>query len=156
MDFFIGVSGIIGCPELRRLTGRGCFVRHSSLPCPMLTTALALFAAAAVVQAAVPADLVASLPGFGAPPTTWYSGYLPVDGQYGGKLMMHYIFISSPNPTSDPISLWLNGGPGCSSLEGLFQEMGQLWVDESDPTKLVLNTNAWTNISSMLFLEAPA
>ena len=122
----------------------------------MLTTALALFAAAAVVQAAVPADLVASLPGFGAPPTAWYSGYLPVDGQYGGKLMMHYIFISSPNPTSDPISLWLNGGPGCSSLEGLFQEMGQLWVDESDPTKLVVNQNAWTNISSMLFLEAPA
>jgi carboxypeptidase C (cathepsin A) len=34
--------------------------------------------------------------------------------------------------------------------------MGQLWVDEQDPTKLVVNPNAWTNISSMIFLEAPA
>ena len=37
-----------------------------------------------------------------------------------------------------------------------MQEMGQLWVDEEDPTKLVVNPNAWSNISSMLFLEAPA
>ena len=28
--------------------------------------------------------------------------------------------------------------------------MGQLWVDEADPTKLVVNSNSWTNISSML------
>ena len=37
-----------------------------------------------------------------------------------------------------------------------MQEMGSLWVDEEDPTKLVVNPNAWTNVSSMLFLEAPA
>ncbi len=34
--------------------------------------------------------------------------------------------------------------------------MGQLWVNESDPSTLVVNPNAWTNISSMLFIEAPA
>jgi serine carboxypeptidase-like clade 1 len=34
--------------------------------------------------------------------------------------------------------------------------MGQLWVDEADPTKLVLNPSSWTNISSMIFIEAPA
>ena len=38
----------------------------------------------------------------------------------------------------------------------MMQEMGQLWVDEEDPTKLVVNPNAWTNVSSMLFFEAPA
>jgi carboxypeptidase C (cathepsin A) len=38
----------------------------------------------------------------------------------------------------------------------MFQEMGQLWVDEQDPTRLIVNPNAWTNVSSMLFLEAPA
>ena len=145
---------------------------------------LALLAAAA--QAAVPGDLVTSLPGFGAPPTPWYSGYLSFIGINGAPLHMHYIFITAPGTNS--IAAWFNGGrswrgkrrlfflsffffpglvshalffpfptaAGCSSLEGLFQEMGQLWVDETDPTKLVVNPNAWTNVSSMLFLEAPA
>lgn len=29
-------------------------------------------------------------------------------------------------------------------------------MDEQDPTKLVVNSNAWTNVSSMVFLESPA
>lgn len=45
-----------------------------------------------------------------------YSGYLPVSE---GR-SLHYVFIGSQNTTSDPIVLWFNGGPGCSSLEGLF------------------------------------
>ncbi len=39
---------------------------------------------------------------------------------------------------------------------GLFAEQGQLLVDENDPSTLVLNPYAWTNASSMLFMEAPA
>ena len=62
----------------------------------------------------------------------------------------------SPSPATTPVTAWFNGGPGCSSLEGGFQEMGALFVDEADPTKLVANPFAWTNISSMLFIEAPA
>lgn len=83
-----------------------------------------LFAATLLVAtAAAPAgDLVTTLPGFGPPPTPWYSGYLDIPG---GK-HLHYIFITSPNPSKDPVTAWFNGGPGCSSLEGLFQEMGQV------------------------------
>ena len=39
---------------------------------------------------AVPADKVTSLPGFGVPPTTHYSGYLPVGKFSGSPGMLHY------------------------------------------------------------------
>jgi hypothetical protein len=86
------------------------------------------------------------------PPTKWYSGYLHIPG---GK-HLHYIFVESPNPTTDPVTAWFNGGPGCSSLEGLFAELGQLLVVESAPSTLAVNPNSWANISSTLFIEAPA
>jgi carboxypeptidase C (cathepsin A) len=112
----------------------------------------ALLSFVAASHAAVAADLVPTLPGYGAPPTPWYSGYLHIPG---GK-HLHYIFISGPSPATQPVTAWFNGGPGCSSLEGLFAEMGQLNVDESNPSNLLVNRWAWTNISSMLFIEAPA
>jgi carboxypeptidase C (cathepsin A) len=38
---------------------------------------------------------------------------------------MHYFFFPSQNnPAKDPVLLWLNGGPGCSSLLGAVQENG--------------------------------
>jgi len=47
-----------------------------------------------------------------------YSGYVPVDGT---KKQLHYIAaLSKNNPAKDPIVLWFNGGPGCSSMLGIF------------------------------------
>lgn len=53
-----------------------------------------------------------------------YAGLLPIGpGQDVSEL--YFWFFPTPNPAADDeIVIWLNGGPGCSSLEGVLQENG--------------------------------
>lgn len=56
---------------------------------------------------------------------TTYSGYL--DADLDGKSTMHmwyWFFSAREGAETAPLVLWLNGGPGCSSMIGLFQEHG--------------------------------
>lgn len=41
-----------------------------------------------------------------------------------GKNLFYYFVLSEGNPTKDPLVLWLNGGPGCSSFDGFVYEHG--------------------------------
>jgi hypothetical protein len=51
-----------------------------------------------------------------------YAGLLPIDDT-GKELFFWFVPSANPNAT-DEIVLWLNGGPGCSSLDGFFHENG--------------------------------
>ncbi|XP_054799830.1 serine carboxypeptidase 1-like [Prosopis cineraria] len=84
-----------------------------------------------------------------------YSGYVTVDPNAGRALF--YYFVESPyNPSTKPLVLWLNGGPGCSSFGyGAFQELGPFRVN-SNGKSLFLNEYAWNNVANVLFLESPA
>ncbi|CAD8165231.1 unnamed protein product [Paramecium octaurelia] len=92
-------------------------------------------------------------PGWGEYNFNSYSGYLPVGA---GLRQLHYIFLESQsNPSTDPVVLWLNGGPGCSSLLGLNEEIGPfVMVDEDRQFKK--NPYPWNARANMLFLESPA
>ncbi|KAI3369587.1 hypothetical protein L3Q82_024497, partial [Scortum barcoo] len=104
-------------------------------------------------EAAPTADEVTYLPGLQKQPSfRQYSGYLSVaDGKH-----LHYWFVESQkNPSSDPVVLWLNGGPGCSSLDGLLTEHGPFLIQD-DGVTLQYNPYSWNKIVNMLYLESPA
>ncbi|XP_038663064.1 lysosomal protective protein-like [Scyliorhinus canicula] len=98
-------------------------------------------------------DEILSLPGLNTQLNfRQWSGYLQTSaGQY-----LHYWFVTSQqDPANDPMVLWLNGGPGCSSLGGLLSENGPLHVDDNGRT-LYINEYSWNKMANVLYLESPA
>ena len=69
-------------------------------------------------------SLITNVPGFnGSLPSKHYGGYVTIDESHGKNL--YYYFVQSEGDSSkDPIVLWLNGGPGCSSFDGFVYEHG--------------------------------
>lgn len=54
------------------------------------------------------------------------------------------------------MTLWLNGGPGCSSLNGMFSEVGPLVFSKEDSSNFEFNSYRWNRVSNVLFLESPS
>ncbi|PYH90769.1 serine-type carboxypeptidase F [Aspergillus ellipticus CBS 707.79] len=83
-----------------------------------------------------------------------YSGLLP--NTPASNTSLYFWFFPSQNPkASDEITIWLNGGPGCSSLDGLIQENGPfLWQEGT--YKPVPNPYSWTNLTNIVYVDQPA
>lgn len=80
-----------------------------------------------------------------------YSGYL--DDDENDKHLFYWFFESRNDPKNDPVVLWLNGGPGCSSLTGLFFELGPSSINKK--IELDYNDFAWNANASVIFLDQP-
>ncbi|EGD81946.1 CPase I A [Salpingoeca rosetta] len=123
----------------------------------MLVAVASVLVLASAAFAAVPADRVKSLPGWSSDfPSDFYSGYLDVGH---GKHLHYFLVESERDPANDPVLFWFNGGPGCSSLDGFFYELGPLHITEPvqpNNPKLYLNPHRWTKNATVVFLEAPA
>ena len=51
-----------------------------------------------------------------------------------------------------PLVLWLNGGPGCSSLDGRSNGHGPILLDKNGTFKL--NNYTWIKAANMIYLES--
>lgn len=79
-----------------------------------------------------------------------YGGLLPVSSNASDSKQLYFWFFPSDNPDAgDEITIWLNGGPGCSSLIGLLQENGKfLW--QPGTNEPVLNDWSWTKLTNVV------
>eukprot|EP01048_Picozoa_sp_COSAG05_P028331 COSAG05_NODE_8732_length_676_cov_1.656846_1_plen_155_part_01 len=117
-------------------------------------------------------DLVVSLPGLDvAPPFDQYAGFL--QGVASSSNLFYWLVESqSDSPLDDPLVLWLQGGPGCSSLIGLLTEHGPFKVappqgthsgarinavgPSTTPRLLTNYGSSWNKNANVLYLETPA
>nr|GMD87798.1 serine carboxypeptidase II-2 [Ipomoea batatas] len=105
-------------------------------------------------------DAVLDLPGLGFNVSfEQYSGYVTVN-QESGRALFYWFFEAVEDPSSKPIVLWLNGGPGCSSIAfGLGEEVGPFHV-EKDGKTLYWNPYSWnldfcSAAANLLFVDSP-
>ncbi|GMH17126.1 hypothetical protein Nepgr_018967 [Nepenthes gracilis] len=100
-------------------------------------------------------DLVQRLPGQPKVPFRQFSGYIDVDTK-AGRSLFYYFVEAEDAPHLKPLTLWLNGGPGCSSLGGgAFTELGPFYPT-GDGRGLRRNKMSWNRASNLLFVESPA
>jgi cathepsin A (carboxypeptidase C) len=81
-----------------------------------------------------------------------WTGYFDINDD--DKHLFFWFFESRNDPVNDPVILWLNGGPGCSSMTGLFFELGPSSINGTT-LKPVFNPYSWNSNASVIFLEQP-
>ncbi len=97
------------------------------------------------------ADVVKDLPGYPYK-GRMYSGYLDLSDSLKHY---HYMFVeAAKEPSTSPLILWLNGGPGCSSMSGFLEEIGPATFPEGE-MDLKINENSWHKLANLVFLESP-
>ncbi|KAK5701436.1 hypothetical protein LTR17_022595 [Elasticomyces elasticus] len=102
-----------------------------------------------------------------------YAGLLPISPASNETRELYFWFFPStsehrwlslvrdtvnPSPVDpdagEEITIWLNGGPGCSSLSGLLTENGPFtW--EAGTLSPVQNPYTWVNLTNMIWIEQP-
>merc|ERR1719464_564087 len=116
----------------------------------MKTFAACTLAVAAL--AADEADRMSKLPMADDFKSPTYSGYLKVSE----TKKLHYVFAESyDNPETDPVVIWFNGGPGCSSMLAFMQENGPFAINDGEDF-VTQNPHPWNERANVLWLESPA
>lgn len=84
-----------------------------------------------------------------------WSGYIPIPES---SKMIHYLLAESQNdPENDPVIIWYNGGPGCSSMLGFMQEHGPFqWENGNTTWNEGTNPYSWNREANVLYIEQPA
>ncbi|CAF0882636.1 unnamed protein product [Adineta ricciae] len=84
-----------------------------------------------------------------------WAGLLPISNKTNeSQQLFFWYFPSQSTEGINDLVIWLNGGPGCSSMEGLLQENGPfLW--QWGTAHPVRNPYAWNTLANVLWIEQP-
>ena len=84
-----------------------------------------------------------------------YAGLLPISDDPDEDRTLYFWFFPSTNPNvTEEVTMWFNGGPGCSSLSGLLTENGPFtWMEGT--LSPVQNPYSWHNLTNMIWVEQP-
>ncbi|XP_015892154.3 serine carboxypeptidase 24 [Ziziphus jujuba] len=100
-------------------------------------------------------DRISVLPGQPPVPFNQFSGYVTVNEQ-DGRALFYWLTEATTFPEKKPLVLWLNGGPGCSSVAyGASEEIGPFRINRTGQS-LYRNKYSWNTEANILFLESPA
>jgi len=92
------------------------------------------------------------------PNVTQYSGYFKIDEvNKTNQQYFYWMFESRNAPKTDPLVLWLTGGPGCSGMLALLAENGPCSIkkDASGVLSEVNNPYSWTTKANVLWIDQP-
>jgi carboxypeptidase C (cathepsin A) len=96
-------------------------------------------------------------PGTGACQTAFetqqqYTGWVHIPGKYPTNTFFWFFGARQP---SDDLTIWLNGGPGASSMIGLFTENGPCEVVQLGAGKLgtAVRDWGWDRGSNLLYID---
>ncbi|XP_045763270.1 venom serine carboxypeptidase-like isoform X2 [Maniola jurtina] len=82
-----------------------------------------------------------------------YSGFLTVNKTYNSNTFFWYFPVQNKNVNETPWIIWLQGGPGVSSLIGLFDEIGPFKFNTFGNLKE--NPYTWLKNHSLVFIDNP-
>ncbi|KAG2708328.1 hypothetical protein I3760_05G186700 [Carya illinoinensis] len=126
-------------------------VRHAlNLLCLLLLISLSFFH-----------QIPASPPSFPDEALPTKSGYLPVSPATSSAIFYAFYEVQEPfsSLSQTPLVIWLQGGPGCSSMIGNFLELGPWRVNflkaRDDPLVIEPNLGSWNRKFGLLFLDNP-
>jgi len=81
-----------------------------------------------------------------------FFGFFNVNQAFGVHLF-YWGFQSRNNPATDPVVLWMTGGPGCSSSLALLFENGPYFVNQD--MSLGTRATSWNDNATVIFVDQP-
>lgn len=83
---------------------------------------------------------------------TRLNSHIEVNPQHNGNLFFWH-FENRHIANRKRTVIWLNGGPGCSSLDGALMEIGPYRLKDKD--HLIYNEGSWDEFANLLFIDNP-
>ncbi|KAK9041556.1 hypothetical protein V6N11_016651 [Hibiscus sabdariffa] len=99
-------------------------------------------------------DLISKLPGQPDVNFRQFTGYIDVDDGAAGVSFFYYFVEAENDAMNQPLTVWLTGGPGCSSVGDAFSSVGP-FITTKNARGLDRNLFSWNKVSNLLFIDSP-